>query len=110
MHGHHHASLRTPNTLRAFGRLDRRGLIPTSTGENLRKSTFFIRSWSTACAVRGTPGSRFCCHRTPDEFIFLARRVGYQTEDWQAGAKHLLSDIERHMKQNRVLREDVRKV
>ena len=36
-----------------------------------------------------------------DEFIFLARRVGYQTEDWQAGAKHLLSDIEQHMKQNR---------
>ena len=45
------------------------------------------------------------CHFIPppdsDEFIFLARRVGYQTEDWQAGARHLQTDIEEHMKQNR---------
>lgn len=25
------------------------------------------------------------------------RRVGYQTEDWQAGARHLQTDIEEHM-------------
>jgi len=33
-----------------------------------------------------------------EEFIFLARRVGYTTDDWQAGAKHLQTDIEQHMK------------
>ena len=32
-----------------------------------------------------------------DEFIFLARRVGYTTDDWQAGARHLKTDIEEHM-------------
>ncbi|WHZ22476.1 MAG: hypothetical protein OJF47_001588 [Nitrospira sp.] len=32
-----------------------------------------------------------------DEYIFLARRVGYTTDDWQAGARHLQTDIEEHM-------------
>ena len=32
-----------------------------------------------------------------DEFIFLARRVGYTTDDWQAGARHLKTDVEEHM-------------
>lgn len=31
-----------------------------------------------------------------EEFVFLARRVGYTTDDWQAGARHLQSDIEQH--------------
>jgi len=29
-----------------------------------------------------------------EEVIFLARRVGYTTEDWQAGARHPQADIE----------------
>lgn len=33
-----------------------------------------------------------------EEFIFLARRIGYTTDDWQAGARHLQTDIEQHMK------------
>ena len=33
-----------------------------------------------------------------EEFIFLARRVGYMTGDWQADARHLQTDIEQHMK------------
>jgi glutamate-ammonia-ligase adenylyltransferase len=32
-----------------------------------------------------------------EEFIFLARRVGYTTDDWQAGARQLQKDIEEHM-------------
>jgi glutamate-ammonia-ligase adenylyltransferase len=32
-----------------------------------------------------------------EEFIFLARRVGYTTDDWQAGARHLKTDIDEHM-------------
>ena len=31
-----------------------------------------------------------------EEFIFPARRVGYATDDWQAGARHLQTDIEQH--------------
>lgn len=36
-----------------------------------------------------------------EEFIFLARRVGYTTDDWQAGARNLQTDIEQHMKQTK---------
>jgi glutamate-ammonia-ligase adenylyltransferase len=32
-----------------------------------------------------------------EEFIFLARRVDYTTDDWQAGARHLRTDIEENM-------------
>jgi glutamate-ammonia-ligase adenylyltransferase len=36
-----------------------------------------------------------------NEFISLARRVGYTTNDWQAGARHLQTDTEQHMKLTR---------
>ena len=102
MHGHRHSSLRTPNTLRALAALIDAGLIPRSTGENLRKSYLFIRMLIDGLRmVRGNTKDLVLPPPDSDEFIFLARRVGYQTEDWQAGAKHLLSDIEQHMKQNR---------
>ena len=32
-----------------------------------------------------------------DEFIFLGRCAGYTTDNWQAGARHLQTDIEKHM-------------
>ncbi|ODT43903.1 MAG: hypothetical protein ABS70_06835 [Nitrospira sp. SCN 59-13] len=102
MHGHRHAGLRTPNTLRALAALIDAGLIPRTTGENLRKSYLFIRMLIDGLRmVRGNTKDLVLPPPDSDEFIFLARRVGYQTEDWQAGAKHLLSDIEQHMKQNR---------
>ena len=102
MHGHRHSSLRTPNTLRALAALIDAGLIPRSTGENLRKSYLFIRMLIDGLRmVRGNTKDLVLPPPDSDEFIFLARRVGYQTEDWQAGAKHLLSDIEQHMEQNR---------
>jgi hypothetical protein len=36
-----------------------------------------------------------------EEFIFLARRVSYTTDDWQAEARHLQSDIAQHMGKTR---------
>ena len=36
-----------------------------------------------------------------DEFIFLARRVSYANDDWQAGARHLQTDIEQHREKTR---------
>jgi len=41
-----------------------------------------------------------------DEFIFLARRVGYTTAG-KAGARHLQIDIEEHMTATRKFFEDV---
>jgi glutamate-ammonia-ligase adenylyltransferase len=33
-----------------------------------------------------------------EEVIFLAHRVGYTTNDWQAGARYLQTDIEQPVK------------
>ena len=102
MHGHRHPSLRTPNTLQALAALIDSGLIPRATGENLRKSYLFLRMLIDGLRmVRGNTKDLVLPPPDSDEFIFLARRVGYTTEDWQAGARHLQTDIEQHMKQTR---------
>jgi glutamate-ammonia-ligase adenylyltransferase len=102
MHGHRYPNLRTPNTLRALAALIDVGLIPRATGENLRKSYLFIRMLIDGLRmVRGNTKDLVLPPPGSDEYIFLARRVGYQTEDWQAGARHLQTDIEEHMNQNR---------
>jgi glutamate-ammonia-ligase adenylyltransferase len=102
MHGHRYPSLRTPNTLQALAALIDVGLIPRATGENLRKSYLFLRMLIDGLRmVRGNTKDLVLPPSDSDEFIFLARRVGYQTEDWQAGARHLLKDIESHMRTNR---------
>ena len=46
--------------------------------------------------VRGNAKDLVLPPPDPEEFIFLARRVGYATDDWQAGATHLQTDIEQH--------------
>jgi [glutamine synthetase] adenylyltransferase / [glutamine synthetase]-adenylyl-L-tyrosine phosphorylase len=47
--------------------------------------------------VRGNAKDLVLPPADSDEFIFLARRVGYTTDDWEAGARHLQADIEEHM-------------
>ena len=42
-----------------------------------------------------------------EEVIFLARRVGYTTEDWQAEDRHLQADFEQHMKQLQARKETI---
>jgi len=99
MHGHRHQSLRTPNTLQALAALVEVGLIPRATGESLRKAYLFIRMLIDGLRmVRGNTKDLVLPPPNSDEFIFLARRVGYTTDDWQAGAKHLQTDIDGHMK------------
>jgi len=51
--------------------------------------------------VSDTASDRLFLPAYSEEFIFLARRVGYTTDDWQAGARHLQTDIEQHMKQTK---------
>ncbi|MEK7760051.1 MAG: hypothetical protein AAB433_00580 [Nitrospirota bacterium] len=53
------------------------------------------------CLVRGNAKDLVLPPPDSEEFIFLARRVGYTTDDWQAGARHLQTDIEQHMKQTK---------
>ncbi len=98
MHGHTLTGLRTSNTMQALAALVDCGLVTRQDGEDLRKAYFFIRMLIDGLRmVRGNAKDRVLPPVDSDEFIFLARRVGYTTDDWQAGAKHLKSDIEDHM-------------
>ncbi|MBX3304239.1 MAG: hypothetical protein KF693_18660 [Nitrospira sp.] len=98
MHGHRRTVLRTSNTMQALAALVDCGLVTRQDGDDLRKAYFFIRMLIDGLRmVRGNAKDRILPPVGSDEFIFLARRVGYTTDDWRAGAKHLKSDIEDHM-------------
>ena len=102
MHGHRHAVLRTPNAMQALAGLVECGIVSRQEGENLRKAYLFIRMLIDGLRmVRGNAKDLVLPPSESDEFIFLARRVGYTTDDWQAGARHLQTDIEEHMKKTR---------
>lgn len=99
MHGHRLPVLRTPNTMQALAALVDCGIVTRQDGEILRKAYFFIRMLIDGLRmVRGNAKDRVLPPVDSDEFIFLARRVGYTTDDWQAGARHLQTDIAQHMK------------
>jgi glutamate-ammonia-ligase adenylyltransferase len=98
MHGHRHAVLRTPNAMQALAGLVETGIVSRQDGENLRKAYLFIRMLIDGLRmVRGHAKDLVLPPSDSEEFIFLARRVGYTTDDWQAGAHHLQTDIEVHM-------------
>lgn len=102
MHGHERPSLRTPNTLQALAALVEAGLVTRTDGENLRKAYLFTRTLIDGLRmVRGNAKDLVLPPPDSEEFIFLARRVGYTTDDWQAGARHLQTDIEQHMGKTR---------
>ena len=98
MHGHRHPILRTPNSMQALSGLVECGIVTRQDGEHLRKAYLFIRMLIDGLRmVRGNAKDLVLPPADSDEFIFLARRVGYTTDDWQAGARHLQTDIEEHM-------------
>ncbi len=102
MHGHRLPVLRTPNTMQALAALVDCGIVSRQDGENLRKAYLFIRMLIDGLRmVRGNAKDRVLPPSDSDEFIFLARRVGYTTDDWEAGARHLQTDIEQHMRNTR---------
>jgi glutamate-ammonia-ligase adenylyltransferase len=98
MHGHRHAVLRTPNAMQALAGLIESGIVSRHDGENLRKAYLFLRMLIDGLRmVRGHAKDLVIPPAESEEFIFLARRVGYTTDDWQAGATHLKTDIDEHM-------------
>jgi [glutamine synthetase] adenylyltransferase / [glutamine synthetase]-adenylyl-L-tyrosine phosphorylase len=98
IHGHRHAVVRTPNAMQALAGLVESGIVTRQDGENLRKAYLFLRMLIDGLRmVRGHAKDLVIPPADSEEFIFLARRVGYTTDDWQAGARHLRSDIEEHM-------------
>jgi glutamate-ammonia-ligase adenylyltransferase len=98
MHGHDHPSLRTPNTLQALAALTQEGLVERADGAGLRKAYIFFRMLVDGLRmVRGNTKDLVLPPYDSEEFVSLARRVGYTKDDWRAGARDLRSDIEQHM-------------
>ncbi len=104
MHGHALAGLRTPNTLEALAAAERHRLLSAGEARALRDAYLFLRSIIDALRiVRGHARDLVLPEIGSDEFIFLARRMGYTEDDWQAGARRLAEDITRHMEQSRTI-------
>ena len=104
MHGPRFPILHTPNTMQALAALVDCGIVTRQDGEALRRAYFFIRMLIDGLRmVRGNAKDRVLPPVDSDEFIFLARRVGYTTDDWQAGARHLETDVQEHMEKVREL-------
>ena len=98
MHGHNHPILRTPNTLQALAALVNEGLIARTDGAGLRKAYIFIRMLVDGLRmVRGNTKDLVLPPSDSEEFVSLARRIGYTRDDWRAGARDLQVDIEQHM-------------
>jgi [glutamine synthetase] adenylyltransferase / [glutamine synthetase]-adenylyl-L-tyrosine phosphorylase len=98
-HGHDHPSLRTPNTLQALAALVNAGLVTRTDGAGLRKAYVFIRMLVDGLRmVRGNTKDLVLPPPDSEEFVSLARRVGYTRDDWRAGARDLQSDIQQHMR------------
>jgi [glutamine synthetase] adenylyltransferase / [glutamine synthetase]-adenylyl-L-tyrosine phosphorylase len=102
IHGHSYPSLRTPNTLQALAALVKEGLVSRTDGEMLRKAYIFTRILIDGLRmVRGNAKDLVLPPPDSEEFISLARRVGYTTDDWRACARHLQADIAHHMQATR---------
>jgi glutamate-ammonia-ligase adenylyltransferase len=102
IHGHDHPSLRTPNTLQALAALVKEGLVSRTDGEMLRKAYIFTRILIDGLRmVRGNAKDLVLPPPDSEEFVSLARRVGYTTDDWRACARHLQADIAHHMRATR---------
>src|SRR5437016_5338884 len=98
MHGHDHPSLRTPNTLQALAALVNAGLVARTDGAGLRKAYVFTRTLVDGLRmVRGNTKDLVLPPPDSEEFVCLARRVGYTRDDWKAGAHELQTDIQQHM-------------
>lgn len=102
MHGHANPDLRTPNTLEALSALGGSEVLAEHEETGLREAYVFLRTLIDGLRiVRGNAKDLVLPPPDSDEFIFLARRLGYTAERWEEGARKLASDIARHMRSTR---------
>ena len=104
MHGHRLPSLQTANTLQALDALRKVGLLGNHEAEALHEDYLFFRQLIDALRiVRGNARDLVLPPPKSDGMIFLARRLGFITEDWEQGAATLEKEIHRRMKRTHEL-------
>ncbi len=88
LHGHDDPSLRTPNTLEAIEQLCHASLLSLSEREALHDDYLFLRHLIDALRiVRGNAKDLVLPPSGSDEMVFLARRLGMGSTDWQKSAQ-----------------------
>jgi glutamate-ammonia-ligase adenylyltransferase len=101
-HGTRHKSLRSPSTLTALRALRRLGKLSGAYETKLTRTYRFLRRLVDALRiVRGNARDLVLPPPDSEEFMFLARRMGYQAKDWRIAAANLQRDIQKHMAQTR---------
>ena len=99
MHGHESSTIQTPNTLLAIAALQEARILKKDEGRMLHEDYVFLRQLIDALRiVRGHAKDLILPKSKSDGMIFLARRLGFITQDWQEGAKRLEKEIHRRMK------------
>ena len=88
IHGHKNPSLQTPNTLDAIEQLCHTSLLSLSERESLHNDYLFLRELIDALRiVRGHAKDLVLPPSESDEMVFLARRLGVRSTDWQKSAQ-----------------------
>jgi glutamate-ammonia-ligase adenylyltransferase len=94
MHGDHHPSLQTPNTLEAIKALGKTTVLALAEAEQLRADYLFLRTLIDALRiVRGNAKDLVLPPEDSEAYVFLSRRLGYRTDPWQEGARRLAGTI-----------------
>lgn len=100
LHGERFQNLRTTNTLQALFALVQHQVISKKTAQTLKKTYLFLRRLIDAMRmVRGNARDLLLPAPESEEFIFLARRMGYAKKDWQKGRLRLTEAVSSHMKE-----------
>ena len=88
IHGHDHPSLQTPNTLEAIEQLCHASLLSLSERQSVHDDYLFLRQLIDALRiVRGNAKDLVLPPSGSDEMVFLARRLGMSSTDWQKSAQ-----------------------
>ena len=88
IYGHEYPSLRTPNTLEAIEQLCHASLLSLSERQALHDDYLFLRQLIDALRiVRGNAKDLVLPPSGSDEMVFLARRLGMGSTDWQKSAQ-----------------------
>jgi len=99
MDGHRVPALQHSNTLQAIDALQKAEILDKPDAETLQEDYLFLRQLIDALRiVRGNAQDLVLPPPKSDGMIFLARRLGFMTEDWQEGAEALGKEIHRRMK------------
>ncbi len=103
-HGHREPSLRIPNTLEALHALQETTLLSRQDAVTLTEDYLFMRTVIDGLRiVRGHAKDLVLPAFGSDDMTYLARRLGYMTDVWQAGARAFERELHKRMKRSHAI-------